>query len=121
MTTVLTQLDQPNSAVADDQTPDASDTSQLDLFPISKLHVVTRTQTNRRPIKLPRSILTIAPTEQLSHYLSRVANAAMRAATTSYGSAQKAAVRLGTTDEDQEGPAKRPLLSLARPSADLKT
>lgn len=118
MPPVLTQLDQPDTVVADDQTLDAS---QLDLFPISKLHPVSKTQTNRRPIKLPRSILTISPTEQLSHYLSRVANAAMRAATTSYGSPQKAAVRLGTTHEDQEEPSKRPFLSLARRSADPET
>src|SRR5689334_16521802 len=105
MTPVLTNIDEP-AETAPEQT---SAVSQLDLFPISKLHVVAKTQTNRRPIKLPRSILTIAPTEQLSHYLSRVANAAMRAATSSYGSARQAAVRLGTADEDQQPSNQRPV------------
>jgi len=109
MSPVLTHLDEP----ASDGSEETAEANQLDLFPISKLRVVTRTQTNRRPIKLPRSILTIAPTEQLSHYLSRVANAAMRAATTSYGSARQAAVRLGTADEDQQPIIQRPVLALA--------
>ena len=114
MTPVLTHLDEPTEIAVNDQ---LSDAGQLDLFPISKLHVVPNPQTNRRPIKLPRSILTIAPTEQLSQYLSRVANAAMRAATTSYGSARQAAVRLGTADEDQQPTSTRPILALA-PRAD---
>ena len=118
MTPVLTHLDEP----AQDSDGSNPETSQLNLFPISKLHVVPRNQTNRRPIKLPRSVLTIAPTEQLSDYLSRVAGAAMRAATTSYGSARQAAVRLGTADEDQErSSTTRTVLALAPEPSEPQT
>ncbi len=89
--------------------------AQLNLFPETTLHIVVRQDTNRRPIKMPRSILTIAPNELLSDYLSRVANSAMTAATHSYGTATLAATRLGTSDNDP-GPATepRPKLSLAK-------
>jgi len=97
------------------QTPEntLAEPGQLNLFPLSKLHVVTRQETNRRPIKMPRSVLTITPDEQLSNYLSRVANAAMKAATQSYGSSTLAATRLGTSEQDPEPAEPRPALKLA--------
>jgi len=95
-------------------------TDQLLLFPNHRVHFVPSqpVASKRRPIRLPRSILVILPSEQLHHYLSRVAAAAMSAATKSYGSAALAALRLGTADsEDPEAttPAQtaRPKLALA--------
>ncbi len=81
-------------AAADDQVnPD-----QLSLFPNQRLYPVpSQPDAPRgRAIRLPRSVLTILPNEQLHHYLSRVAAAAMTAATRSCGSAALASVRLGT-------------------------
>src|SRR5581483_8896364 len=96
-------------------TPDSFD-SQLSLFPNQKLFCVT-TEPKRKVIKLPRSVLTIRSEEQLHQFLSRVAAAAMSAATRSYGSSAQAARRLGTTsDADPETPSSRPKLALARKS-----
>lgn len=86
---------------------------QPSLFPAVQLYALPKQQTNRKPIKLPRSILTIAPDELLNEYLSRVANAAMKATTLIYGSASRAASRLGTSDEDPEPPRSKPKLALA--------
>jgi len=95
-------------------------TDQLSLFPNHRLHSVSSrpVASKRRPIKLPRSILVILPTEQLHQYLSRVAAAAMSAATDSYGSAALAALRLGTSDSEDPEPTTaaqtaRPRLTLA--------
>jgi hypothetical protein len=93
---------------------------QLSLFSNNRLHSVPRQPlpSKRRPIRLPRSILVILPTEQLHNYLSRVAAAAMSAATKSYGSAALAALRLGTSDSEDPEPTTaaqtaRPKLTLA--------
>src|SRR5438105_5790742 len=81
-------------------------TDQLLLFPNHRLHSVSSrpVASKRRPIRLPRSILVILPTEQLHQYLSRIAAAAMSAATDSYGSAALAALRLGTSDSEDPEP-----------------
>ena len=81
-------------------TADSETIEQLSLFPNHRIHSVPSqpVASKRRPIRLPRSILVILPNEQLHHYLSRVAAAAMSAATKSYGSAALAALRLGTAD-----------------------
>lgn len=101
-------------------TANSETTDQLSLFPNHHLHSVpSRPVTSkRRPIRLPRSILVILPSEQLHNYLSRVAAAAMSAATNSYGSAALAALRLGTADSEDPEPtappqAVRPKLALA--------
>ena len=95
-------------------------TDQLSLFPNHRLHSVSSrpVASKRRPIRLPRSILVILPSEQLHNYLSRVAAAAMSAATDSYGSAALAALRLGTSDSEDPEPTTaahtaRPRLTLA--------
>jgi len=95
-------------------------TDQLSLFPNHRFHSVPRqpVPSKRRPIRLPRSILVILPSEQLHNYLSRVAAAAMSAATNSYGSAALAALRLGTSDSEDPEPRTaaqtgRPRLTLA--------
>lgn len=94
----------------------ASLDSQLSLFPSQKLFCLT-TEAKRKVIKLPRSVLTIRSEEELHHFLSRVAAAAMSAATRSYGSSAQAARRLGTTSGDEpEIPSGRPKLALARKS-----
>src|SRR5437660_11888579 len=81
-------------------------TDQLVLFPNHRIHSVPSrpVASKRRAIRLPRSILVILPTEQLHHYLSRVAAAAMSAATRSYGSSAVAALRLGTADSEHAEP-----------------
>ena len=81
-------------------TADSETTDQLSLFPNHRIHSVPsqRVASKRRPIRLPRSVLVILPSEQLHHYLSRVAATAMGAATKSYGSAALAALRLGTAN-----------------------
>ncbi len=100
-------------------TADSETTDQLSLFQNHLLHSVPSqpVASKRRPITLPRSVLVILPTEQLHHYLSRVAGAAMSAATNSYGSAALAALRLGTADSEDPEPTvpKRicPKLALA--------
>ena len=101
-------------------TADSETTDQLSLFPNHRLHSVPSrpVASKRRPIRLPCSILVILPGEQLHHYLSRVANAAMSAATKSYGSAALAALRLGTSDSEDPEPTTaaqtaRPRLTLA--------
>src|ERR1700730_17495064 len=79
-----------------------SDTNQqLSLFPNQRLFCVSNQSrpSNRKQIRLPRSILTIKAEEELNQFLSRVAAAAMNAATRSYGSPALAARRLGTSDE----------------------
>lgn len=93
---------------------------QLSLFPNHRLTSVPRqlVPLKRRPIRLPRSILVILPREQLHNYLSRVAAAAMGAATKSYGSASLAALLLGTSDSEDPEPTTaaqtaRPKLTLA--------
>jgi hypothetical protein len=99
---------------------DSETTDQLSLFPNHHIHSVPRqpVPSKRRPIRLSRSILVILPTEQLHQYLSRVAAAAMSAATKSYGSATLAALRLGTSEIEDPEPATaaqtaRPRLTLA--------
>jgi hypothetical protein len=94
--------------------------SEISLFPNHRLHSVSSrpVASKRRPIRLPRSILVILPTEQLHQYLSRVAAAAMSAAINSYGSAALAALRLGTSDSEDPEPTTaaqtaRPRLTLA--------
>jgi hypothetical protein len=117
MTKPLTnQDDQDKKIGAADSVP----TDQLSLFPNHRLHSVPSqpVASKRRPIRLPRSILVILPTEQLHNYLSRVAAAAMSAATKSYGSAALAALRLGTSDSEDPEPTTatqtdRPKLTLA--------
>lgn len=101
-------------------TANAEITDQLSLFQKHHVHAVPsqRVAPKRRPIRLPRSILVILPNEQLHHYLSRVAAAAMNAATKSYGSAGLAALRLGTADSEDPNPTTadhtaRPKLALA--------
>lgn len=101
-------------------TADSETTDQLSLFPNHRLHSVSSqpVASKRRPIRLPRSILVILPSEQLHNYLSRVAAASMTAATNSYGSAALAALRLGTSDSEDPEPTTaaqtaRPRLTLA--------
>jgi hypothetical protein len=117
MTEPLTNQDDEHQRI---DTADSEITDQLSLFPNHRLHSVPRqpVPSKRRPIRLPRSILVIRPNEQLHHYLSRVANAAMSAATKSYGSATLAALRLGTSDSEDPEPTTpaqtaRPKLALA--------
>lgn len=117
MTKPLTNHDDQNQKIG---TPDSESTNQLSLFPNHRLHSVSSRPlaSKRRPIRLPRSILVILPTEQLHQYLSRVAAAAMSAATDSYGSAALAALRLGTSDSEDPEPTTavqtaRPRLTLA--------
>src|SRR6266481_5321156 len=100
-------------------TADPETTNQLSLFPNHRIHSVPKrpVPSKRRPIRLPRSILVILPSEQLHNYLSRVAAVAMSAATNSYGSAALAALRLGTADSEDPEPtapaqAARPRLAL---------
>ena len=94
---------------------------QLSLFPNHRLYCVPNqpVASKRRPVRLPRSVLVIHPTEQLHHYLSRVAAEAMSAAAKSYGSAALAALRLGTADAEDPEPAitqtARPKFVLAEP------
>jgi len=74
------------------------DETQLVLFPqLHQLRAVA--PQSPQSIRLPRSILVIDPAEQLNQFLSRVADAAMTAATKSCGTPQKAAIRLGTAHE----------------------
>jgi hypothetical protein len=108
------------SIIRGEQPQDHEPDLQLTLFPNQIPDNVSQpaNSRNRRPIKLPRSILQIAPGEQLHQYLSRVAAAAMAAATRSCGgSTTLAALRLGTAaniNQDQQEPdANRPHLALA--------
>src|SRR6266481_3635947 len=117
MTKPLTNQDDQDQKIG---TADSETTDQLSLFPNHHLHSVPSrpVASKRRPIRLPQSILVILPTEQLHNYLSRVAAAAMSAATNSYGSAALAALRLGTADSEDPEPtapaqAARPRLALA--------
>jgi hypothetical protein len=117
MTKPLTKQDDQGQEIG---APDSEITDQLSLFPNHRLHSVSSrpVASKRRPIRLPRSILVILPTEQLHQYLSRVAAAAMSAATDSYGSAALAALRLGTSDSEDPEPTTaaqtaRPRLALA--------
>jgi hypothetical protein len=117
MTKPLTNQDDQGQEIG---TADSEITDQLSLFPNHRLHSVSSrpVASKRRPIRLPRSILVILPTEQLHQYLSRVAAAAMSAATDSYGSAALAALRLGTSDSEDPEPTTaaqtaRPRLTLA--------
>jgi len=81
--------------------------TQLALFPANELYCVR--QPPARPIRLPKSILFINPQEELSDYLSRVAAAAMVAATKLCGTPSKAAVRLGTKESvSDDGEATQP-------------
>jgi len=95
--------------------PGVDDINQLPLFPqLHRLHVLSPQPP--KPITLPRSILVIKADEQLTEYLSRVAAAAMTAATNTCGTAQKAAVRLGTAQEppvDEPTHPAKPALRLA--------
>lgn len=114
MTKPLTNQDDQDQKIG---TADSETTDQLSLFPNHRLHSVP-VASKRRAIRLPRTILLILPNEQLHHYLSRVAAAAMSAATNSYGSAALAALRLGTADSEDPEPtapaqAARPKLALA--------
>jgi hypothetical protein len=117
MTKPLTNQDDQGQEIG---SADSEITDQLSLFPNHRLHSVSSrpVASKRRPIRLPRSILVILPTEQLHQYLSRVAAAAMSAATDSYGSAALAALRLGTSDSEDPEPTTaaqtaRPRLTLA--------
>jgi hypothetical protein len=117
MTKLLTNQDVDDQKSAN---VNSDTTDQLSLFPNQRLHSVPKqpVPSKRRPIRLPRSILVILPTEQLHNYLSRVAAAAMNAATKSYGSATLAALRLGTSDSEDPEPTTgartaRPRLTLA--------
>ena len=116
MTKPLTNHDDQDQKIG---APDSESTDQLSLFPNHRLRSVLRQPVpKRRPIRLPRSILLILPSEQLHNYLSRVAAAAMSAATDSYGSAALAALRLGTSDSEDPEPTTvaqtaRPRLTLA--------
>ena len=117
MTKPLTNQDDQGQEIG---AADSEITHQLSLFPNHCLHSVSSrpVASKRRPIRLPRSILVILPTEQLHQYLSRVAAAAMSAATDSYGSAALAALRLGTSDSEDPEPTTaaqtaRPRLTLA--------
>ena len=117
MTKPLTNQDDQDQKIG---TAASETTDQLSLFPNHRLHSVASrpVASKRRPIRLPRSILVILPGEQLHNYLSRVAAAAMSAATNSYGSAALAALRLGTADSEDPEPtapaqAARPKLALA--------
>ena len=117
MTKPLTNQDDQGQEIG---AADSEITHQLSLFPNHRLHSVPSrpVASKRRPIRLPRSILVILPTEQLHNYLSRVAAAAMSAATDSYGSAALAALRLGTSDSEDPEPTTaaqtaRPRLTLA--------
>ena len=117
MTKPLTNQDDQGQEIC---AADSEITDQLSLFPNHRLHSVSSrpVASKRRPIRLPRSILVILPTEQLHQYLSRVAAAAMSAATDSYGSAALAALRLGTSDSEDPEPTTaaqtaRPRLILA--------
>lgn len=89
--------------------------SQLSLFPNQTLFSVTGSEAKRKVIKLPRSVLTIRSEEELHQFLSRVAAAAMSAATRSYGSSAQAAQRLGTLSDSDPEPStsSRPKLTLA--------
>jgi hypothetical protein len=71
--------------------------AQLILFPDLYSTPPFTEQTNR-PIRLPKSVLVVNKDEQLNEYLSRVAAAAMVAATRICGTPAKAALRLGTSD-----------------------
>jgi hypothetical protein len=117
MTKPLTNQDDQGQEIG---AADSEITDQLLLFPNHRLHSVSSrpVASKRRPIRLPRSILVILPTEQLHQYLSRVAAAAMSAATDSYRSAALAALRLGTSDSEDPEPTTaaqtaRPRLTLA--------
>src|SRR6266849_8695875 len=116
MTKPLTNQDDQGQKIG---APDSESTDQLSLFPNHRLYSVPSrpVASKRRPIRLPRSILVILPTEQLHQYLSRVAAAAMSAATDSYGSAALAALRLGTSDS--EGPEPTTPAQTARPRLTL--
>lgn len=70
-------------------------------------------------ITLPDDILTIEPGEQLTEFLSRVANAAVTATVMVYGSQEAAAARLGSKAPTSTTPPK-PTLSLA-PAPTAKT
>ena len=117
MTKLLANQDDEHQKI---DTADSETTDQLSLFPNHRIHSVPHplVPSKRRPIRLPRSILVILPSEQLHNYLSRVAAAAMSAATNSYGSAALAALRLGTADSEDPEPTTpsqtaRPKLALA--------
>jgi hypothetical protein len=88
---------------------------QLSLFPQTELYCLPAI--TPKPIRLPKSITVIGVDEELSQYLSRVAAAAMVAATKACGSPKKAALRLGTADdlpdERELPPAPKTSLRLA--------
>jgi len=96
----------PTRAIASDQLP---------LFPQTELYCLPAI--TPKPIRLPKSITVIGVDEELSQYLSRVAAAAMVAATKACGSPKKAALRLGTADdlpdERELPPAPKTSLRLA--------
>lgn len=89
--------------------------------PVNPLAFTVINGTNRQPtgtIILPDEILTIGPDEELHHYLSRVANAAVEAAITSCGTKEAAFIRLGSTPPFESTPpfslvTRRPTLVLA--------
>jgi hypothetical protein len=71
-------------------------------------------------ITLPDDILTIEPGEQLTEFLSRVANAAVTATVIVYGSQEAAATRLGSKAPTYTPAPAKPTLSLA-PDPTAKT
>jgi hypothetical protein len=83
--------------------PEAIQTAQLSLFPELRGAPEQPDSAEAEDIQLPRSVLRISKEEHLSEYLSRVAAAAMFAATRSCGSPAKAALRLGTSSTEFRG------------------
>lgn len=86
------------SSIANDHS--SGPPTQLWLIPAPLLHAVP--PPTSEIIRLPTSILRIKADEQLADYLSRVAAAAMTAATKACGNPNRAALRLGTTTSDHE-------------------
>jgi hypothetical protein len=100
------------SSLAGTKTRDASTPVQGWLIPEQPLQPVATPAP--KVIRLPKAILRIEPNEELSRYLSRVAAAAMAAATKTYGSAQTAALRLGTALPDGSEFRPRPTLGFTK-------
>lgn len=95
------------SSLAGTKTRDSSTPVQGWLIPEQLLQPVATPAP--KVIRLPKAILRIEPNEELSRYLSRVAAAAMAAATKTYGSPKTAALRLGTALPDgSDGSEFRP-------------
>ena len=109
--TILIDPDQSLSHEATAVTPNPA-LNQSATTPFTLITGANR-DSHAHTITLPDDILTIEPGEQLTEFLSRVANAAVTATVIAYGSQEAAAARLGSKAPTYTSTPPKPTLSLA--------